>query len=68
MPDSIAALLATAAFCAALLALDALTRLALHWGVLPGVVSEGGLLQYGGAAVLARSAYRRTLRTGRRPD
>ena len=68
MPEFIAALLATATFCLALLALDALTRLALQWGVVPGALSEGGLLQYGGAAVLARSTYRRTLQTGARPD
>ena len=68
MPDFIAALLATATFCLALLALNALTRLALHWHVVPGDFAEGSLLQYGGAAVLARSAYRRTLQTGVGPD
>ena len=59
MPDFVAALLAAAAFCLVLLALNALTRLLLHWHVAPSELAENGLLQVGGAVALARVAYRR---------
>ncbi|GJD44305.1 hypothetical protein AFCDBAGC_2171 [Methylobacterium cerastii] len=59
MPDFVAALLAAAAFCLALMALNALTRLVLQWHIAPSELAENGLLQVGGALVLARVAYRR---------
>ena len=59
MPDFVAALLAAAAFCLVLMALNALTRLLLHWQVAPSELAENGLLQVGGAVALARVAYRR---------
>lgn len=59
MPEFVATLLATAAFCATLLLLNALTRwlLQLHLG--PQDLCENGFVQYGGALVVARAAYRR---------
>ena len=62
MPDFVAALLASAVFCLAVIALNALTRLALQAHLAPDGLMEGGLLQYGGAVVLAGTAYRRALR------
>ncbi len=62
MPDFVAALLSAVAFCAALLALNALTRCLIQWHLAPQSLAENGLLQYGGALVLARAAYRRAPR------
>ena len=62
MPDFVAALLASAVFCLALVALNALTRLALQAQLAPDGLMEGGFLQYGGALVLAGSTYRRAVR------
>ena len=60
MPDFVAALLAAAAFCIALPALNALTRLLIQSHLAPDQLAENGLLQVGGALVLARVAYSRT--------
>ncbi|MGU3540365.1 hypothetical protein [Methylobacterium sp. A54F] len=59
MPDFVASLGAAAVFCLALIALNALTRLAVQWQLGPHEFAENGLLQFGGALVLARAAYRR---------
>ncbi|WP_336488566.1 hypothetical protein [Methylobacterium nigriterrae] len=59
MPDFVAALAAAAAFCAGLIALNAVTRLALHWQLGPADLGENGFLQIGGALILARATYRR---------
>lgn len=59
MSDFVAALLAAAAFCAASIALNALTRLAIDWHFAPNQLAENGFLQFGGALVLAHLAYRR---------
>ncbi|KAB1076300.1 hypothetical protein [Methylobacterium planeticum] len=59
MPDFVAALAASAAFCVGLIALNALTRLLLHWHFAPPDLAENGFVQVGGALVLARAAYRR---------
>lgn len=60
MPDFVSALLAAAAFCIVLVALNALTRLLIYWHLAPHDLAENGLLQVGGALALARVAYRRT--------
>lgn len=62
MPDFIAALVAAAIFCAGLILLNGLTRLALQMHVAPADLAENGLLQYGLAAALAGSTWRRSLR------
>ncbi len=62
MPDFVAALFASALFCLALLALNALTRLAIQAHLAPDGLMEGGFVQYGGALVVAGAAYRRALR------
>jgi hypothetical protein len=59
MPDFVATLLAAAAFCLALVALNALTRLLVQWQLAPHEMAPNGFLQYGGALALARVAYRR---------
>ncbi|WP_457103829.1 hypothetical protein [Methylobacterium sp. P5_C11] len=59
MPEFVASLLAAAAFCLTLLALNALTRLLIQAHVAPVDLGETGLLQIGGALVVARAAYRR---------
>ncbi|MDR7036732.1 MULTISPECIES: hypothetical protein [Methylobacterium] len=59
MPDFVAALTAATVFCLGLIALNALTRLALHWQMAPHDLAENGFLQLGGALLLARAAYRR---------
>ena len=59
MPEFVATLLAAAAFCLALLVLNALTRLLLHAHLAPPDLGESGFLQIGGALALARVAYRR---------
>ncbi|WP_375464491.1 hypothetical protein [uncultured Methylobacterium sp.] len=67
MPDFVAALLAAAAFCITLVALNALTRLLIQGHVAPQDLAENGFVQFGGAVVAARAAYRRA--PGRRiPD
>lgn len=62
MPDFVAALFASALFCLALLALNALTRLAIQAHLAPDGLMEGGFVQYGGALVVAGAAYRRAVR------
>lgn len=62
MPDFVAALLASALFCLALLALNALTRLALQAHLAPDSLADGGFLQYGGALMVAGATYRRAIR------
>lgn len=59
MPDFVAALLAAAAFCIVLVALNALTRLLIQAHLAPHALAENGVLQFGGALVLARVTYRR---------
>lgn len=59
MPEFVASLLAAAAFCLTLLALNALTRLLIQAQLSPSDLGETGLLQVGGALVAARVAYRR---------
>jgi hypothetical protein len=59
MPEFVASLLAAAAFCLTLLALNALTRLLIQTHLAPTDLGESGLLQIGGALVAARVAYRR---------
>ena len=59
MPDFVSALLAAAAFCVALFALNALTRLLIQAHLAPHDLAENGFLQFGGALALARVAYRR---------
>ena len=59
MPEFVATLLAAAAFCLALLALNALTRLLLQSQFAPQDLGESGFLQIGGALAVARVAYRR---------
>lgn len=60
MPDFVATLLSAAAFCLALVALNALTRLLVQWQLAPTELAPNGFLQYGGALALAHVAYRRT--------
>ncbi|KQT50389.1 hypothetical protein ASG52_06090 [Methylobacterium sp. Leaf456] len=62
MPDFVAALFASALFCLALLALNALTRLAIQAHLAPDGLMEGGFVQYGGALVVAGAVYRRAVR------
>lgn len=62
MPDFVAAALASAVFCLGLIALNALTRLALQTPLAPDGLAENGFLQFGGALVLARTTYRRGTR------
>lgn len=59
MPEFVASLLAAAAFCLTLLALNALTRLLIQAHYAPADLGESGFLQIGGALFLARIAYRR---------
>ena len=59
MPEFVASLLAAAAFCLALLALNALTRVLIQTHVAPSDLGESGFIQIGGALLLARVAYRR---------
>ncbi len=59
MPEFVATLLATAAFCATLLLLNALTRCLLQAHLGPHELCENGFVQYGGALLVARVAYRR---------
>jgi multisubunit Na+/H+ antiporter MnhB subunit len=59
MPEFVASLLAAAAFCLALLALNALTRVVIQTHLAPSDLGESGFLQIGGALLLARVAYRR---------
>ncbi|ABY31836.1 hypothetical protein [Methylorubrum extorquens] len=62
MPDFVAASLASAVFCLAIIALNALTRLALQAPFAPDGLAENGFLQYGGALALAGTTYRRAMR------
>ncbi|CAO4149332.1 hypothetical protein PUR23_21985 [Methylorubrum populi] len=62
MPDFVAAALASAVFCLTVIALNALTRLALQSHLAPDGLAENGFLQYGGALALAGSTYRRATR------
>lgn len=62
MPDFVAAALASAVFCLAVIALNALTRLALQTHLALDGLAENGFLQYGGALALAGSTYRRATR------
>ncbi|MEE7506257.1 hypothetical protein ACLBXO_00420 [Methylobacterium sp. C33D] len=59
MPEFVASLLAAAAFCLTLLALNALTRLVIQAHLAPSDLGETGFLQVGGALLMARAAYRR---------
>jgi hypothetical protein len=59
MPEFVASLLAAAAFCLTLLALNALTRMLIQAHLGPTDLGETGFLQVGGALVVARVAYRR---------
>lgn len=59
MPDFVAALVAAAIFCAGLIVLNALTRLAMQLQIAPSDLAENGFLQYGGALALAGSTWRR---------
>ncbi|MDP4003023.1 hypothetical protein [Methylobacterium sp. NEAU K] len=59
MPEFVASLLAAAAFCLTLLALNALTRLLIQSHVAPLDLGETGFLQIGGALVVAHAVYRR---------
>ncbi|MDP4026192.1 hypothetical protein Q8W71_26555 [Methylobacterium sp. NEAU 140] len=59
MPEFVATLLAAAAFCLALIALNALTRLLIQSHLAPPDLGESGFLQIGTALVAARVAYRR---------
>ena len=59
MPEFVATLIAAAAFCLALLALNALTRVLLQSQLAPHDLGENGFLQIGGALALARVACRR---------
>ena len=61
MPEFVASLLAAAAFCLTLMALNALTRLLIQAHLGPTDLGESGFLQVGGALVMARIAYRRAL-------
>ncbi|SFD31351.1 hypothetical protein [Methylobacterium sp. 13MFTsu3.1M2] len=60
MPEFVASLLAAAAFCLTLLALNALTRLLIQAHIAPSDLGETGFLQVGGALLMARAAYRRS--------
>ncbi|GJE19172.1 hypothetical protein [Methylobacterium marchantiae] len=64
MPDFVAALITAAAFCAAVIVTNALTRWALQLHIAPADLAENGLLQYGVALAFASSAWKRAL--GRR--
>ena len=59
MPEFVASLLAAAAFCLTLLALNLLTRVLIQTHLTPSDLGESGFLQIGAALVLARVAYRR---------
>lgn len=59
MPEFVATLLAAAAFCLALMALNALTRLLIQAHLGPTDLGESGFLQIGSALLVARVAYRR---------
>ncbi|MBE7199130.1 MAG: hypothetical protein INR70_15205, partial [Parafilimonas terrae] len=54
MPEFVASLLAAAAFCLTLLALNALTRLLIQAHLGPPDLGETGFLQIGGALLMAR--------------
>ncbi|KQP31619.1 hypothetical protein ASF49_09200 [Methylobacterium sp. Leaf104] len=62
MPDFVALLAASALFCAALVALNGLTRLLLQMHGSIGDLSENGFAQYGLALALAALAWRRASR------
>lgn len=62
MPDFVAALVAAAIFCAGLILLNGLTRMAMQWQIAPADLAENGLLQYGAALALAGAAWRRAVR------
>ncbi len=62
MPDFLATLLAALVFCLGLIALNALTRVALQWHVAPMDLAENGMLQYGLAVAAAATVWRRTVR------
>ena len=66
MPDFVAAALASAVFCLGVIALNALTRLALQAHLAPDGLAENGFLQYGGARLLAGTTYRRATRVPER--
>ncbi|MBK3401729.1 hypothetical protein H0176_15655 [Methylorubrum populi] len=66
MPDFVAAALASAVFCLGVIALNALTRLALQAYLAPDGLAENGFLQYGGALLLAGTTYRRATRVPER--
>jgi hypothetical protein len=59
MPEFVASLLAAAAFCLTLMALNALTRVLIQAQLALPDLGETGFLQIGGALVVARVAYRR---------
>ncbi len=61
MPDFVAALLAAASFCAAVIVLNGLTRIAHHMQVAPVDLAENGLLQFGLALALAGSTWRHAI-------
>ncbi|WP_019904591.1 hypothetical protein [Methylobacterium sp. 77] len=65
MPDFVAALITAAAFCAAVIVTNALTRWALQMHLAPADLAENGFLQYGVSLAFAASAWRRVL--ARRP-
>ena len=56
MPEFVASLLAAAAFCLTLLALNALTRLLIQAHIAPSDLGETGYLQVGGALQMARAS------------
>lgn len=60
MPEFTATLLATAAFCATLLLLNAATRWLLQVHLGPQGLCENSFVQYGSALVVARVTYRRS--------
>lgn len=62
MPDFVAALVATATFCASLILLNGLTRMAMQLPIAPTDLAENGLLQYGAALALAWATWRRAVR------
>lgn len=62
MPDFVAALVSAAIFCAGLILLNGLTRLAMQVQIAPADLAENGLLQYGVALALAGATWRRALR------
>lgn len=63
MPDFIATLVAVAVFCIGVVALNALTRLALQMQLAPAGLAEGGVVQFGAALILAHAVWRRSVHT-----